>query len=71
MKTIILKSCNNSFEAKLIQGNLANEGIECIISNEHYTSLYPNMNGAMGNGIQLLVKEEDAERALKIIHDTR
>ena len=48
MKTVILTSCNNSFEAKIIQGNLANEGIESMISNENYTSLYPNMN-VLGN----------------------
>ncbi|HHT23678.1 MAG TPA: DUF2007 domain-containing protein [Bacteroidales bacterium] len=68
MKTVILTSCNNSVEAKLIQGNLANEGIDSIISNENYTSLYPNMNGAMGSGIQILVNEADAERALKVIN---
>lgn len=68
MKTVILTSCNNSVEAKLIQGNLANEGIDSFLSNENYTSLYPNMNGAMGSGIQVFVKEEDAERALKVIN---
>ena len=68
MKTVILTSCNNSVEAKLIQGNLANEGIESMIFNENYTSLYPNMGGAMGSGIQIFVNEEDAERALKVIN---
>ena len=68
MKTVILTSCNNSVEARLLQGNLANEGIESILSNENYTSLYPNMNGAMGSGIQILVDEADAERALKVIN---
>lgn len=67
MKTVIITSCNNSVEAKLVQGNLANEGIESMISNENYTSLYPNMNGAMGSGIQILVDENDTERALKVI----
>lgn len=68
MATIILTSCNNAFDAELIQGNLANEGIESIISNENYTSLYPNMNGAMCSGIQILIEEKDAERALQIIN---
>ena len=67
MKTVNLISCNNSVEANLIQGNLANEGIESFLANENYTSLYPNMNGAMGSGIQILVNEDDADRALKII----
>ena len=67
MKTVILTSCNNSVEATLIQGNLANEGIESFLSNENYTSLYPNMNGAMGNGIQVFVNENDVEKALQII----
>lgn len=68
MKTVILTSCNNAVEASLIQGNLANEGIQSFISNENYTSLYPNMNGAMGSGIQIFVNEEDAERALIVIN---
>lgn len=68
MKTVILTSCNNSVEAKLIQGNLANEGIESFTSNENFTSLYPNMNGAMGSGIQIFVFEKDAEQALEIIN---
>lgn len=54
MKTVILTSCNNSVEAEFIRGNLANEGIESFVSNENYTSLFPNMNGAMGSGIQIL-----------------
>ncbi len=68
MKTVILTSCNNSVEAKLIQGNLANEGINSFTSNENFSSLYPNMNGAMGSGIQIFVNEADAERALKVIN---
>lgn len=70
MATIILTSCNNAFEAELIQGNLLNEGIESIISNENYTTLYPNMNGAMGSGVQILIDEKDADRALQIIKAT-
>lgn len=68
MKTVILTSCNNSTEAELIRGNLANEGIASFVSNENYTSLYPNMNGAMGSGIQIFVNEADAERAMKVIN---
>jgi hypothetical protein len=67
MKTVILTSCNNSFEAKIIQGNLANEGIESMISNENYTSLYPNMNGSMGSGIQVFVDEADVEKSMHVI----
>lgn len=68
MKTAILTSCDNVITANLIKGNLANEGIECFFTNENYTSLYPNMNGAMGSGIQVLVDEADIERALKVIN---
>lgn len=68
MKTVILTSCNNSTGAELIRGNLANEGIASFVSNENYTSLYPNMNGAMGSGIQIFVNEADAERAMKVIN---
>ena len=52
MKTVILTSCNNSVEATLIQGNLANEGIESFLSNENYTALseYERGNGQWNSG---------------------
>ena len=67
MKTVILTTCDNSTEAHLIRGNLASEGIESFLSNENYTSLYPNMSGLIGSGIDIMVAEEDLEHALQII----
>lgn len=66
MKSTLLITCNNSVEAALIKGNLANEGIECMATNERYTSLYPNMSG-LGSGIRILVDEADVERAMQVI----
>lgn len=67
MKTVTITSCNNSVEAAMLQSLLENEGIASMLSNENYTCLYPNMNGAMGSGIQILVNETDAEKAFEII----
>ena len=38
-----------------------------MISNENYTSLYPNMNGSMGSGIQVFVDEADVEKSMHVI----
>jgi len=48
---------------------LANEGIECFLTNENYTSLYPGRNNWIGHGIQIMVKEIDLEKARVIIKD--
>lgn len=69
MKTITLITADTSTEAHLIKGRLNNEGIECILTNENFTNLMPHYNNVMGAGIQVLIKEEDQERARDIIKD--
>lgn len=51
MNTIRLTTCNDSFEANLIKDKLENEGIECFLTNENFTSLFPIYNGILGSGI--------------------
>jgi hypothetical protein len=71
MKTIRLITCNDSFEANLIKDKLEDEGIECFLTNENFTSLFPNYNGILGSGIQVMIDEKDLERATEIIQDKR
>jgi hypothetical protein len=67
MQIIRLKSCSNAFEAKMLKDILDNEGIECFLTNENFTSVFPVFNGMYGTGIQLMIKEEDYEKASKLI----
>ncbi|MFN5548673.1 MAG: putative signal transducing protein, partial [Bacteroidota bacterium] len=46
---------------------LADEGIECIVTNENFTNLMPHMNGMLGSGIQILVDKDDFERATQLL----
>ena len=58
---------DNSYEAMFIKDNLADEGIECIVTNENFTNLMPHMNGMLGSGIQILVDKNDFERATQLL----
>jgi len=69
MKTITLITCDTPVKANLIQGRLLNEGIECFLTNQHFTNLMPHLNNMMGSGVQVIVDENDLERARKIIAD--
>ncbi|TLX76548.1 DUF2007 domain-containing protein [Labilibacter sediminis] len=66
-KTVKLITCNTSQEANIIKGRLSNEGIYAIITNENFTDLMPHFNGIMGAGVQILVNEDDYERAYELI----
>ncbi len=68
MKTVKLTTCTNSIEAQLLQGFLANEGIESFTTNENFNSLYPNNIGVFGNEIQIFVLEKDIDQATEIMN---
>lgn len=67
MKYITLDTVDNSYKAKFIKDNLANQGIECILTNENFTTLMPHMNGMLGSGIQILVHKDDYDLAKQIL----
>lgn len=64
MALVTLTSCDNYFQAELIKGNLASEGIPCVIQGENISSLYGGINAMP---IRVLVNEEQLETALAII----
>ncbi len=53
----------------MIKGKLANEGVECLLTNQNTTNLMPHLNHMMGAGIQVLVFEDDYEKAVEILDD--
>ena len=67
MSTIILTTCNSSFEATLIKGMLENNGIRCFLTNENFSNLLPIYNGMMGAGVQIMIDDSDLEKAQKLI----
>jgi len=67
MNTIVLTTCNNSFEANLIKGKLENNGISCFLANENISNLMPYFNGMMGAGVQIIIEDSDLEKAQELI----
>ncbi len=57
---------NEDWQAHIALAELAENGIEAIINNEIMSTVYPI--GAMG-GIRILVREEDAEVAARLLND--
>lgn len=68
MKTVTLTTCADSFEAHLLKGALASEGIECILTNENMNQIYA---GQLSLSIGVLVLEKDLEEAQKILQEIR
>jgi len=68
MKYLNLYTVDNSYEANFIRDDLADEGIECMLTNENFTTLMPHMSGMLGSGIQILVDKDDYDRAKQILN---
>ena len=65
MRVII--NCANYFEAELIVGRLKNEGILAATLHEHSSTIYPVGNNASVLGVQVVVNDEDYDRAIQLI----
>jgi ssDNA-binding Zn-finger/Zn-ribbon topoisomerase 1 len=68
-KTIRLLTCDNLPEAYSIKNRLNNEGIDCFLTNENFTSLMPNYFNILGSGIQIVVIESDYEKSRELVKD--
>ena len=63
---ICIKNYNNRIEAELVKGLLEASGIEAIISADDCGGMRSHL--LLGtNGTRLLVKEEDAQKALEVL----
>lgn len=59
-------------DASIVQGMLANNGIESFIDNSTSSNVYPIAFGSLGFGaVNLVVSSHDAERAKQLLgaHD--
>jgi len=69
MKTVRLMTIDNLTEAHIIKGRLLNEGIDCFLTNENFTNLMPLYNNMLGSGIQIIVNENDIDKARNLLKD--
>lgn len=66
MKTIRLITCNDSFQAHLIQGALKNEGIDCMLQNDNTSGVLRGYITPI-SGVDLFVFENQYEEALSLL----
>lgn len=66
MKTVLLATLESRFQASILQGALKNEGIESFFTNDVVSSVFGNITGFQ---IEILVFEEDYERAMEILKE--
>ena len=69
MKTTRLLTCEKVTDAHLIKARLANEGIRCYLTNQHFTNLMPVYNNMPGGGIQVIIDIENLDKAQLILKD--
>lgn len=50
MKTVKLITCNDAMKAHILQGALENEGIESILHNENFSTLYKSCVSSIARG---------------------
>lgn len=62
-----LTTIANAFEANIIKTLLNDEEIECFLTNENIASLFPLGGGIDLYGVQIMVNEEDFDRAMIIL----
>ena len=68
-KTIRLITCDSIVDAYFIKNRLNNEGIECFLTNQNFTSLLPNFYNLFGSGVQVFVMESDYEKSKELVKD--
>ena len=68
MKIKRLLTSNNLSEAHIIKGKLESEGIDCFLTNENFTGLFP-INSNTSLGVQIMVSETDYTKAYEILED--
>lgn len=66
MNLIKIRTFDNYFLANITLTKLQSGGIECYLKDENTVTMNPILSGAIG-GIKLVVKEEDADEAKKLL----
>ncbi|HLV24227.1 MAG TPA: DUF2007 domain-containing protein [Moheibacter sp.] len=67
MNTKLIAKYNQSHLAHIHKGLLEENGIKAFIFGNNFMSVVPNLSGILDAGIELRVKEEDYDTAIKIL----
>ena len=70
IKTVKLITCNDAMKAHILQGALENEGIESILHNENFSTLYKSCVSSIA-GVDILVADDDYEKAVQVLRDNQ
>ncbi len=68
MRLITIKTFENPIQAHIIKTRLESEDVLCFLFDENIVSINPLYNVLVG-GIKLKIREEDHEKAQKILDD--
>lgn len=66
MRTVLLSTLENSFQANILQDRLREEGIESFLKNEVLSGVFGNISGFQ---IEIYVDEKDYENAEGILKE--
>ncbi len=64
-RLVVVRTFMDRIEADLAQSALEAAGIDSVVHSDDSAGLYPQLS--MTNGVELLVRESDAERALELL----
>ena len=65
-RTVRLTTCNNSYEAHILQGALQAEGIASVLHNENMTNLFGGLISGF-SGVDVFVYEDELDRAREVM----
>jgi hypothetical protein len=65
---VVVGTSHSEFEARVAESALADAGIEAVVRNDDAGGFYPFLS--FTQGVQLLVRAEDAKEAREILSDT-
>lgn len=67
MNTKLVRKYTSSHLAFIHKGVLEENGIDGFVFGENFMNTFPAMYGVLGSGVELRVRTEDYEKALKIL----
>lgn len=70
MKTVKLITCDEAFQAHIIQGALENEGIASVLHNENTSTVLRGYTREIA-GVDVLVYEDDYDRAVSLFEQNQ
>lgn len=70
MKTVKLFTCDDAFQARVVQGALENEGIASVLHNENTSAVLRGYVSEI-TGVDIFVYEEDYDKALDLLEQNQ